>query len=213
MNISRWRSRFLTIALVFWSGGLRADVVTRQPYRGVTLITRTETSPRYVTMHIAIIHLTAPGIGFKVTPPGGTRDTVRQTTLDFLNQQNAQIAIDGHFFLPFPSDDTDANVIGLATSQGTVYSPFEPQPIAAGYVDQSYAILPDAPALNIDRTNRASIVHLDPAFADHKHIVEPETLWNAVSGSALIVSNGVKTIPTCSGPPDGLNPIWPYSFG
>src|SRR5260221_6220528 len=111
MNISRWRNRFLTVAFVLWAGEVRADVVIRQPYRGVTLITRTETSPRYVTMHIAIIHLTAPGIGFKVTPPGGTMDTVRQTTLDIFNRQTAQIAIDGHFFLPFPSDDTDANVI------------------------------------------------------------------------------------------------------
>ncbi len=211
MNISRWRSQFLTVAIVLWAGVLRAEVLTRQPYRGVTFITRTETSPRNVIMHIVIIHLRAPGIGFKVTPPGGTRDTVRQTTLDFLNQQNAQLAINCHFFLPFPSEDTDANVIGLAASQGTVYSPFEPQPIGPGYVDQSYAILPDAPALNIDRSNRASIVHLDPAFADNKHILEPETLWNAVSGSAQIVSNGVKTIPTYAGPPISLNPIWPYS--
>lgn len=188
-----------------------ADVVTTYPYVGITHITRTETSPRNLTMHIVVIELRAPGLRFKLTPPGGTRDTVRQTTLDFLTQEQAQVAIDAHFFLPFPSDDTDANVVGLAASEGVVYSPFEPQPIAEGYVDQSYAIMPYAPALNIDPCNRASIVHRDPAYEDNKHVLEQVILWNAVSGSAQIVRNGVKSIPTYSGPPDGLNPINGYS--
>jgi hypothetical protein len=162
-------------------------------------------------MHIVVIEMDAPGLAFKVTPPGGTRETVRQTTLEFVNQEHAQLGINGHFFLPFPSDDSDANVIGLAASEGLVYSPFEPQPIGPGYCDQSYAILPYAPALNIDHFNRACIVHWDPNYPDNRHVQELVTLWNSLSGSAQIISNGVKTIPDYSGSPGGLSPLDGYS--
>jgi hypothetical protein len=181
------------------------------PYHGVTYIVRSDLAPRPVTMHIVLIDLSAPGIRFKVTPPGGTLETIRQSTADFLNQESAQVAINAHFFLPFPSDDPDANVVGFAASEGTVYSPFEPQPIGPDYVDQSYAIISYAPALNIDPSNAASIIHRDPEYADNTHVLEPVPVWNAVSGSAQIVSNGVKVIPSYSGPPDGLNPFNFYS--
>jgi hypothetical protein len=52
-------------------------------------------------MHVVEIDLTAAGLGFKLTAPGGTRETIRQTTLGFLNQEQAQIAVNGHFFLPY----------------------------------------------------------------------------------------------------------------
>ena len=200
MKVLRALIPLLAVVLVLGAGLLRAVEVVTHPYQGVTYITRTETLPRAETMHIVQIDLAAPGISFKLTPVSGTRDTVRQTTLDFLNQQNAQVAINGHFFLPFPSSDTDSNVTGLAASQGNVYSPFEPQPIGSGYTNQSYAIIQYAPALNIDAANHASIVHRDAAYPDNKHVLEPVTLWNAVSGSAQIVTNGSKTIPTYSAP-------------
>src|SRR5437762_9778585 len=212
-NSSRLLTGLLACAFLLWLRPAPAEVVTTYPYRGVTYITRTETWLWPVAMHIVVIDMAAPGIRFKLTPPGGTRDTVRQTTLEFLNQEHAQVAIDGHFFLPFPFplDETDANVIGFAASEGVVYSPFEPQPIAPDYVDQSYSIMPFAAALNIDPFNRASIVHCDPAYPDNKHVLERVTVWNAVSGSAQIISNGVKTIPTYLGPPAGLNALDGYS--
>src|SRR5438105_10714878 len=198
MNIS-WRlTPSLLAVLVLRMELAQSATWTNSPYRGVTHILRAETSPRTLTMQIVIIQLSAPGIRFKMTPPGGTRDTVRQTTLDFLTQEHAQVAINGHFFLPFPAEDSDANVIGFAASEGVIYSPFEPQPVGEGYFDQSYAILPYAPALNIDPFNRAGIIHCDPNSADKRNVLEPVRIWNAVSGSAQIVSNGVKTIPTYS---------------
>src|SRR3954470_19961204 len=100
--------------------GLRADQIVQNPYAGITLITRTETLPRPETMHIAEVDLTAPGIGFHLTAPGGTLETVRQTTVDYLNQEHAQLAINSHFFLPFPSSDPNAMLIGLAASNGNV---------------------------------------------------------------------------------------------
>src|SRR5262245_62370807 len=102
-------------------------------------------------MHIAQIDLSTPGIRFKLSSPGGSRETVRQTTLDFLRQEGAELAINAHYFLPFPSADPDADAIGLAASEGRVFSGFE-SPV------QSYALTPDAPAINIDEANRATLV-------------------------------------------------------
>src|SRR5262245_3699509 len=96
-----------------------AEVVDH-PFLGVTHITRTGTSPRAVTMHIVRIDLTVPGIQLRLTPPGGSRETLRQTTLTFLSAQGAQVAVNGHFFLPFPSADLNAMVIGLAASEGNI---------------------------------------------------------------------------------------------
>jgi hypothetical protein len=201
----------LSLLVAAASPALGGSVITN-PFLGVTRIDRTETLPRTENMHIVEVNLAAPGIGFAVTPQGGTRDTVRQTTLDFLKQEQAQVAINTSFFAPFPSSDLNSALVGLAASAGNVYSPFEPQPIGAGMPDQSYAILPYAPGLNIDAANQAGIVHRDASYSDNKHVVEPVTLFNAVSGCAQIVTNGQTTIPTYSGTANGgLNPLNGYS--
>ena len=140
-------------------------------------------------MHVAQIDLQAPGIRFKVSPPGGDREVMRQSTLDFLKQQRAQLAINGHFFLPFPSGDQTAWVIGLGASEGRVFSAFE-------IPEQSYALVAFAPALNIDRDNHASIVHYDPSHFRMAGTCEKRcTLWNVVAGSSQIVTGGAATIP------------------
>jgi len=180
-----------------------------QPYLGVTVIRRAETSPRVLKMIIVKIDLAAPGIRFKLTPPGGNRETMRQTTLAFLEQEGAQLAVNCHFFLPYPSDEKESWLVGLAASEGNVYSGFEaPQ--------QSYAIVARAPAINIDAANRASVVHADTRDPEGKSVVESVTLWNAVSGSAQIITDGARTIPMYRDEhePDGLlTPGREYSNG
>ena len=172
-------ARCLVIAI--WCGWLPAADTVQHPFRGVTYIERVETAPRALRMHVVKIDLAAPGIAFKLSPPRGKLETVRQTTLEFLLQEHAQIAVNAHYFLPWPSSNPEASLVGFAASNGTIYSAFEaPQ--------QSYALTPYAPALNIDAENHASIVHRDPAFADGKHILERVKVWNAVSGSAQIVT-------------------------
>jgi exopolysaccharide biosynthesis protein len=186
---SRARVSLAVAFVVCWLlAPLDGAQTVRRPFVGVTTITRTETSPRNLRMHIVQIDLNAPGIHFKVTAPGGEMETVRNTTVGFLSEEHAQIAVNAHFFLPFPSTNSDAMLIGLAASNGNVFSAFE-SPV------QSYAIVADAPAFNIDEMNRVSIVHRNPDFSDGKHVLESVMLWNVVSGSAQIVTDGVKTIP------------------
>ena len=167
---------------------LQLAALVSQPFVGVTYIDRIESAPRPLHMRIVQIDLNAPGIAFKVSPPAGPREVMRQTTLDFLRAERAQIAINAHFFLPFPSDEPEAWVLGLAASDGRVYSAFE-------YPEQNFALVDNAPALNIDRRNRATIVHRDPRSADGRHVRAHVALWNAVSGSAQIVTGGVRSTP------------------
>jgi hypothetical protein len=209
------------------------EVVTH-PYPGITLIKRTDqmTNPtRQVKMNIVFIDLAAPEVRFKMTLPASAAElpdpntptcvppvpgvpwpcpspvfeVIRRTTLQFLNDAHAQVAINSHFFAPFPvvnpAQAAYAYLIGLAASRGNVYSAFE-TPV------QIYAIMPDSPAVNIDPDNHASIVHRDPADPSGKGVLEDVTLWNALSGSGQIITDGVKTIP-CYVPAPGCQLIGP----
>jgi len=214
------------VAACFGTSTLRADEVVTHPYPGITLIKRTDqlTNPtRQVKMNIVIVDLAAPEVRFKMTPPTpglpGTpgnppavcvpqvpflpwpcpappMEVIRRPTLGALEDAHAQVAINSHFFAPFPVVNTPqgqaqaafAYLIGLAASRGNVYSAFE-TPI------QNYAIMADSPAVNIDRDNHASIVHRDPADPTGLGVTEDVTLWNALSGSGQIITNGVKSIP------------------
>jgi len=208
-----------TVAVCGCSSGLRAAEVVTHPYPGITLIKRKEIIPlpapnanplRQVKMNIVLVDLNAPEVRFKFTPEGqnlppdlyGTAgwptpyppfETVRQGTLPYLEAAHGQVAINSHFFAPFPvpsgsNQGAWAYLIGLAASRGNVYSAFE-TPF------QIYAIVADSPAINIDRENNASVVHRDPAFTDGKHVLEPVTLYNALAGSGQIITDGVKSIP------------------
>lgn len=175
-----------------------AQQTTDRPFRGVVHITRQLTIPRPVSLHIVTVDLTDPGIHLKLTAHGGSLETVRETTLAFMTREGAQIAINGHFFLPFPSTDLNADLIGLAASEGTVYSSCE-------MPWQSYAIVANAPAINFDRVNRGSIVRCSDSTS---------ALWNTLAGSAQIITNGAVTIPVYkdSQNPDGqLMPTAEYS--
>ena len=209
---------------VLGSTAVEAQTVITPLFPGITHIKRTEQyppfqcpgcaaptpNPRLARMNILLVDLTSPAVRFKLTPPGENLpavapgsttpnwpvvpfEVVRQRTLDFINTLHAQAAINAHFFAPFPvpggsTQSAYAYVIGLAASRGTVYSGFE-SPI------QSYAIVTNSPALNIDRSNNASIVHRHPDSADGMDVLEDVELWNALAGSGQILTNGVKTIP------------------
>src|SRR5262249_10605772 len=61
--------------------------------------------------------------------------------------------------------------------------------------EQRYALVPNAPAINIDRNNRAMLVHRDFTVGDGKHVRERVALWNVVAGSSQIVTGGKITVP------------------
>jgi hypothetical protein len=176
-----------------------AQTVVSSPYSGVTLTRRVETTPRPLRIHVAQVDTRTPGIRFVVSPPGGTREVVRQTTRAFLEATGAQLAINAHFFLPFPSMDTDVWAIGLGASNGRVFSAFESP-------EQRYALVVDAPAINFDHRQRAEIVRRAAGSGDGRRIRERVRLWNAVAGSSQIVTRGIVSVPAYrdENHPDGL---------
>jgi hypothetical protein len=157
-------------------------------YQGIRYIEHVEGEAPRLRLHVAQIDLRAAGLRVMLSPAAGGREAVRETTLDFVRRQGAQFGVNGHFFLPFPSDDAEAFVIGLAASEGQVYSAFETP-------EQSFALVPDAPALALDRRNRARIVHRARGDVTGLRVRERGTVWTAVSGSAQVVTDGVVTVP------------------
>lgn len=185
------------VGLAGWVPGLAAwagETITH-PFAGVTHIAREDARPRPLKMHVLLIDLKTSGLRFRVTPHAGTLDTIKQTTLDFLKEQNAQLAINCHFFEPWPAPKPDpgtADLIGLAASDGQVYSPFEAAP------PKSFAIRANAPALNIDAHNAATIVHRKPDDPTGRSTAEAVTLYNTLAGNAQILTRGVHTAGTGS---------------
>lgn len=179
----------LLLAAAPWAAGqpIAQAGRTTQPFAGVTLTDRAIVAPRPARLLVAQVDLRTPGVRVAVSPPGGGRETVRETTLAYLTRTGAQLAVNAHFFLPFPSDEPDAWVIGLAAAEGRVYSGFE-------HPAQDFAIVPDAPALHIDAANRARIVHRRPG-GEATRVRERVRLWNAVAGSAQVLTGGRVTIP------------------
>lgn len=187
------------VALLSWAAPLHATetITTTNPYAGITLTSDVDPSSvsRPVSINVAQISLTAPGISFEmspaITPPSPynqTYVTTQQTTLAFQQQVGAQMAINTNFFLPYPGagpNSSYTNLVGFAASNGTIYSPFQ-TPV------QNYAIVTDAPAINITQNNQAGIV---TAAGNGTQVQQNVSIYNAFSGSAQIITNGVVTIP------------------
>lgn len=161
---------------------------TTHPCAGVVVTERIVDTPRAARLLVAQVSLAVSGVAVRLTPPGGTREVSRETTLGFLTRTDACLAVNAHFFLPFPSDDADAWVIGLAASEGRVFSAFETP-------EQDFAIVANAPALHVTTGGRARIVHRRPG-GDATRTRERGRLWTAVAGSAQVLTRGRVTIPT-----------------
>jgi hypothetical protein len=188
---------FLILSLLFTvpvNSAYAVETIT-QPYRGITVIHRIETSPRPENIHVVKINLADPAIRFKLspgTPPIPNQfstETRVQTTLDFLIQEKAQLAINVHFFDHPPRSDGGTNLTGFAASMGTVYSAFDPVPVF------NFAILPNAAVLNLDASNHAVIAHRADSDQFLKTVNGRLIPYNTVCGSAQIITDGVKTIP------------------
>ncbi|GAC1344286.1 MAG: hypothetical protein NVSMB18_21650 [Acetobacteraceae bacterium] len=151
-------------------------------YQGVGEASATvDTSQAYVIR----IDLTAPGIGFTTTPKSGPLETIAQTTSQFLRSSGTQVAINAGFFDPCcTAANEPKNIEGLAISNGNLVSP-----------DQ-----PGRPALLLTQSNQARIASSDVAPLDLSGV------FNAVSGSNILVSNGLNVAPTASTGFNNANP-------
>jgi exopolysaccharide biosynthesis protein len=201
-------------ALILMTATVCAESLVFTPYVGITRITDSLTLPapadqtpgsglgtHTANINVIKIDLTAPGIGFKVSPGNGDSpgEALTRTTLQFLSQENAQLAVNLHFFDFTTNSAVNTTLTGFAASNGTVYSLFEAAPLANSLLP--YALTADAPAINISATNNAQIVNVGATQGSLAGGVVP---YNAFSGSDQVITNGVKTLPqivtTVTGP-------------
>lgn len=105
----------------------------RELFHGVHYERTVSDVPRRVTVHKVRIDLDAGGIGFVVTPGdvSGGKEIPARTTSAFLNEFDAQVAINAAFFEPFhsnhpldyyPEPGEAVDVLGRAVAEGELYS-------------------------------------------------------------------------------------------
>ena len=94
------------VLLVLASRPPRTDL-TEELFQGITYHRWARSTPRPLMIHVIDIDLTAPGIRFLVTPDDGIcpLDICAQTTSEFVEKYDLQVAINGSFFEPFDSQD------------------------------------------------------------------------------------------------------------
>ena len=179
-----------------------AQTVT-QPFLGITLYHETKTTPRAITLNVAVIDLSAPGVSFLVTPRGPTPqpifngvadETVIQTPRAFLNATGAQLAVNASFFAISAehtvNGKTWTNDLGLTASNGDAYSPWEPPPRTDNNYDD---------ALNITASNVASIVKMPATIVTGYETSPSVSLYNTITGKNRILTGGAVVAPATCG--------------
>ncbi|MBM0743639.1 phosphodiester glycosidase family protein [Phormidium sp. CLA17] len=136
--------------------------------------------PRPVMIHIIALDLTASGIQALVTPgklASDNRELNARTASEFLQDFKLQVAVNASFFYPFaeespwnyfPHSGDRVNAVGLAISNGRLYSPAE-----SGWA-----------ALCL-MAHRAQIVANGEC---------PKDTTQAVAGNAMVVAEGKPTV-------------------
>jgi hypothetical protein len=208
MSLNRrcqYASLIITACLVCTA---RAAQTISYPFLGVERIYQTETSPRPLKIHVAIIDLGAPGISFEMTPRaanypgpninGSPGETKRQTTRSFADAVGAQVAINGSYFATTSSDTSWANNLGLTASNGDHYSPWE-GPFSWGPTEFR-------DALNITQTNQAAIVKMPGSIPTGFETNPTVPLYNTVTGYIRSVQNGANVSGSNCVQQCGLNP-------
>lgn len=165
-----------------------AAVQTSEPFVGVQLERIVRSKPRPEIIHLAIINPKVPGIRFLVTPSNGdpngllpddpNLETTRETTLQFITRQHAQLGINGSFFT-FVKHTLDTDDVSLVISDGHVISPLDPH---------------RAWVLNITADKQVQIRKVTAS-----EVGKPGSqLHDTIAGSDLLVEHGKVVAPTGS---------------
>ncbi len=150
---------------------------TRALFAAVTYQRQIADAPWPQVIHIVTIDLTHPDVEVVISPgrPGeDDMETVAQTTAQFVDDANAQVAVNANFFYPFeektpwnfrPRVGDRTNILGMGIADGQSYSPAESR----------------WPALCFAADDRAQIT--DDGIC-------PEGTQQAIAGNQQLVANG-----------------------
>lgn len=122
-------------------------------FEGITYRREWHRTPVPYLLHVVTVDLAAPGVEVQVSPSVITDDefaTTAQTTSQFLDTHNLQIAINSNYFFPFkektpwnfyPHIGDPVNVVGEAIADGQPYSSSEAKWPAICFVGNQQAQL------------------------------------------------------------------------
>lgn len=154
----------------------RPEPLSEVLFVGVTHVRAIRTEPRPEIIHVVIVDLDAPGIGFFVTPgdPSAALPLHARTVSDFLTEFHVQLAVNADFFSPWHS------------SNPLDYYPHRGDPVAVDGYACSAGVPYGQTKSSTERTLRFSRDQR-PSFT-----LPLEEAWNAVSGESLIEDGEVK---------------------
>ena len=179
-DLPRSSPLILAAALSAMPAATHAEDRVQEPFRGVKYVERVVDVPRPLFVNVLEIDPAAEGLSFRATPrvpnlPNGD-ETVTQTTRAFVEEQNAQLGINGSFFrLEHHSQQRPTDNLSLVASDGDAYSPWD-------------ARLADA--LNIGRDNTFTIVTPADNPPSGTATAPQVDLYNAVAGNVRLVTGG-----------------------
>lgn len=131
------------------------------------------------------VDLADPSVEFFSTPSGGAApfETIGQTTTTFVQTYGVAVGVNANFFSPVSTTPDDPRELsGLAVSQGNIVSPYETI----------------RPTILITRSNQVSFATTAPGSYSN--------IWTAVSGSDLVLINGLPQLGGCITSFCGPNP-------
>lgn len=204
-QLTEKKSRFSQLkwfffAIVFFSFPNPVKALTlvnswRPIFQGVDYATGFTDAPVPQQVNSLRIDLFNPKIQFFSTPDNGNdpEDTTSQTTSQFLDQYDLQVAINANFFAPCCTAAAEPkDLIGLAIAQSDIVSPVD------GLIFGGTGEIPES--LLITQNNQVDIMTVDG-------MSNISNVFTSVSGSPRLLVNGAIAVPEI--PPNSfadLNP-------
>ncbi|MBQ6829309.1 MAG: phosphodiester glycosidase family protein [Thermoguttaceae bacterium] len=157
-----------------------AAILWEPIYRGVEYARLSVETPVLNKWQVVKIDLQARGVEFVATGRNPNyepekRETWRQTTADFLDENNLAVAVNANFYNPFNAESIrtqgDSNLLGFGANDGVLVSKPEP----------------GRPAFVVYKNKTAAICDLDPNISDE----EVQKIQAGVAGSNIVLQNGV----------------------
>ncbi len=156
-----------------------AGVVWAPLYRGVEYSQLFVDKPVLNKWQVVKIDLQARGVEFVATGRNKNyepekRETWRQTTADFLDENKLAVAVNANFYNPFNAETIrtqgDSNLLGFGANDGVLVSKPEP----------------GRPAFVVYKDKTAAICDLDPNISDE----EVQKIQAGVAGSNIVLKDG-----------------------
>ncbi|MEN0066556.1 MAG: phosphodiester glycosidase family protein [Myxococcota bacterium] len=198
------------------------EQIVLDPFPGIRIVSQRQSGDDPQSRWVVLVDPQVDGIGFTVTPDNGKTplETDRQTGLEFLETSGAVVAVNAHFFSPWPAaSDEPADLLGLAVSDGVVVSNFESR------FNVAFALAADGRAAVIDGDSKVPFPIDDAVGAMEVILAEGKNVgtWKERHPRTAIgkKANGVVVLAVADGrQPDVANGLttpeladWLLTFG